>query len=154
MAYFFRHLAAPFGPLTPGSIQRHATFLTRDLRAPSGGSEYHLEVRVIGLIAFKQFQDLVIKLHQITMKFLFCQDVRCVFHSLFRVCFNMFIFFRMCQNVPSIATRDLSQLPLLPTKVMRCEGWIVAGKTRQGFSKCWKHKDHTDFFNFFRKKAC
>ena len=140
MSYFFRHLAAPFGPLTPGSIQRHATFLTRDLRAPSGGSEYHLEVRESAdwLDCLQTNRDLVIKFYM-KLKFLFCQDVRCVFQSLFQVCFNMFykfgcIFFG-CRKLPSIATRDLSQLPLLPTKVMRCEGWNCSW---WNMSRLWK----------------
>lgn len=123
-------LAAAFGPLTPGSIQRHATFLTRDLRAPSGGSEYRLEVGESAdcLQTNSGFGD------QISMKFLFCKDVRCVFHSLFQVCFNMFYkFLDVSETAIGNPTRDLSQLPLLPTKVMRCEGWIVAGKTCEGF---------------------
>ena len=64
------------------------------------------------------------------------------------------IFFRMCQKLPSIATRDLSQLPLLPTKVMRCEGWNCSWWNMSRLWKCWKHKDHTDFFRKMHVKAC
>ena len=125
VSYENKPLAAPFGPLTPGSVHCHATFLTRDLRAPSGGSEYHLEVReswLAWLPSKKGFGD------QITMKFLFCQDVRCVFKACFRfvstcsTSFRMHLF-RMSETAIDFPTRDLSQLPLLPTKVMGCEGW-------------------------------
>ena len=133
MSYFFLHLvsyknkplAAPFGPLTPGSIQRHATFLTRDrcLWAPSGGSEYHLEV-CESADCLQTIRDLVIKLlwnsYFVKMWDASSRLVSVLFQHVLQVWMHLF---RMCQKLPSIATRDLSQLPLLPTKVMRCEGW-------------------------------
>ena len=154
-------LAAPFGPLTPGSVQRHATFLTRDrcLRAPSGGSEYHLEVRVIGLIAFEKisrFGD------QITMKFwnsyfvkmwdAYSKLVSGLFQHVLQVWMHLF---RMCQKLPSIfppGTCRSCHSCLRRWCVVR-DG-IVAGETMWRLWKCWKHKDHTDFFRKMHVKGC
>ena len=142
MSYFFWHLlshekqavGAPFGPLTPGSIQRHATFLTRDLWAPSGGSEYHLEV-CESADCLQTIRDVVIKL---LWKVLFCQDVRCVFQSLFQVCFNMFykfgcIFFGCLRNCHRLPPGTCPSCHSCLRRWCAVRDGIVAGKTCEGF---------------------
>ena len=107
-------------------VQRHATFLTRDLRAPSGGSEYHLEVRE-SADCLQTIQDLVIKLlwnFEILIlsrcEMRFWQLVSVLLQHVLQVWMHLF---RMSETAIGNPSRDLSQLPLLPTKVMRCEGW-------------------------------
>ena len=59
------------------------------------------------------------------------------FQSLFQVCFNMFYkldasFSDVSETAIKIATRDLTQLPLLPTKVMCCGLDMFGTRETQG----------------------